>query len=245
MKRLFLFQLKKKKILLYTVVAIVLVALLCVGLLLTGCSANISTLVKKNLSEYRSGICYGESANFNATFTTGKREDPYVLNGKKEKLVEFGVLTITFNEEPTTPPSYTLMIDTLQYSGKLERNPFNGTYVADICREVSDSTDVYLKVLGGGVNESVNLTNVSKYWEVSYKKALKIAGDEFSEVLQNYIKGSSLKAEVFLKIVGDLDDGTKNIYWYVCVLCQNGDTLACIVDPQTGEILARKDNLIA
>lgn len=218
MKRLFLFQLKKKKVLLYTILAVVFIALVCMSFLLTGCSANINTLVKNNLSEYRSGICYGESTNLSATFTMGKREDPYVLNGKKENLVEFGVLTITFYEELSIAPSYTLMIDTIQYSGKLEKNPFDGTYVADICREVSASADVYLKVLGGGINESLNLINVSKDWQVSYKKALKIASEEFSEALKNYIKRNSLQAEVFLKIVGNLEEGTKNIYWYVCAL---------------------------
>ena len=55
--------------------------------------------MQENLSEYRKVLYVASTPNFDATFTTGKREEPYLLNGVSEKKVEYGVLTVKFNKE--------------------------------------------------------------------------------------------------------------------------------------------------
>ena len=238
-------KINRKKILL-TLLSILVVAIVVITcVIMFGCKQSNYSLMQRNLSEYRKVLYVADTPNFYATFTTGKRENPYLLNGTSEKKVEYGVLTVKFNKEIYTQPTYTLLIDTIQYSGKLEKNPFDNTYVADIGREVSDAADINLKVVVEEINDNINMDNASVGWKINYKKALNIATEEFKDILPNYIVNNVLNAETYVKIVGSTDEELSNIYWYVSIICQNGDSFACIIDPNNGEILARKDNLIA
>ena len=238
-------KINKKKILISFLTILVIGVIIAVTVLTFGCKPSNLNLMQKNLSEYRKVLYVASTPNFDATFTTGKREDPYLLNGVSEKKVEYGVLTVKFNKEIVTQPTFTLLIDTIQFSGKLEKNPFDNTYVADIEKEVSDVADINLKIMVEEINDNINMDNASADWKINYKKALSIATAEFEDILPNYIKNNKLKAESHIKIVGSTDKDLPKIYWYVSIICQNGDSFACIIDPYSGEILARKDNLIA
>lgn len=238
-------KINKKKILITFLAIVVIGIVVLVSVLTFGCKPSNLNLMQKNLSEYRKVLYVANTPNFNATFTTGKREEPYLLNGVSEKKVEYGVLIVKFNNEVVSQPTFTLLIDTIQFSGKLEKNPFDNTYVADIEKEVSDVADINLKVMVDEINDNINMDNASADWKISYKKALSIATTEFEDILPNYIEGNRLNAESHIKIVGSTEDELPKIYWYVSIICQNGDSFACIVDPYSGEILARKDNLIA
>ncbi len=230
-----------KKVL-WTLLVTIFVLCCVVGLIvLQGCSVSKYKLVMRQVSEYRKSIFVGEADNFSATFTTGKREDPYVYDGSKASMVEFGVLSVKFGSDIADNPEYILFIDTLQYSGKLERNPYDNTYVADIEHEISSNADIYLKIYAEGINEHITMVSKSKDWKIGYKQAIRLAVDEWDSIVYSYIDGKQLSAEVFVKIVADGEQK----YWYVSMLCPNGDNYTCLIDVNSGEILARKDNLIA
>lgn len=215
---------------------------------LSGCNSNLLYLSRKVISEYRETLFAASVEDFNATFTSGKREASYFYDGMNSTLVEFGVLSIQYNGKLVagTEPQYVLFIDTMQYAGFLQFNPIDGTYVADIEKCISNKADMYLRVYGGGVDDQTQMICISNNWKVSYKEAFNIAVDEFKPQLKTQIKNNRIQGEFFIKIVGDKLNQILNICWYISYLGEDGLTLACIIDVNTGEILAKKliNNLI-
>ena len=45
-----------------------------------------------------------------------------------------------------------------------------------------------------------------------------------------------MEGEIFIKIVSN-DSNMSNVYWYVLLVCKNGDILASLVDVNNGEII--------
>ena len=218
------------------------VVILCCLFLQTGCSGKLIFLAKQQISEYRECLFMSTGEDFVATFTSGKREEPYSYNGHKGRLVEFGVLSVKYNAvlNADSQPQYVLFIDTMQYEGLLEFNPIDNTYVADIAKNISCYADMYLRVYGGGVDEQMQMPCVSKNWQYSYKQAFDIAVKQFNDVLEKQLNNNNLKGEFFIKIVGDIAEVEFDICWYVCYIGQDKTMLACIISPNSGEVLASK-----
>ena len=211
-------------------------------LLLSGCNVGFKIKAWQVVSEYRKCLFVANCEDFSATFTSGKRESSYSYDGVSSNLVEFGVLTVQFFSklEPNNIPQYVLFIDTIQYEDILEFNPIDGTYVADIGKDISNKSDIYLRVYGGGINDQTKMKCVSNNWKVSYKQAFNTALQKFKPTLKKQIKHNSINGEFFIKIVGDKSDQTLNICWYVSYLGVDKTTLACIIDVYSGQIIAFK-----
>ena len=148
--------------------------LIFICFLFNGCSSFLQGKCTRKISEYRSCLFYFKGENFIATFTSGKREKDFLYNGIKTRLVPFGVISIKYlsNFDIKESRDYMLLIDSRQYNGKLEYNPIDGTFVADICKEVTKDSDIYLRIWGGGTNDQAEMVCISKDW-VSYKSAFK------------------------------------------------------------------------
>lgn len=208
---------------------------------LGGCN-RCYNITKSSISEIRQNIFCGESDNFDVTFMSGYREKDYVINGYNTELIKFGIVTITVKNPniSTLNPAVALTIDTLRYESELEKNPFDGTYVADIGVVVDDDLpSISIKLFLGEVVEELTLNNLTTDWKVDSLKALKISCKTLSKELEPLIDKNFL-GEVYIKIIKDtiLDDGS--YYWYVNFVSRNGIYHSTIIDPLTSEILAKK-----
>lgn len=233
-----------KNILVTSIVFILAIGCLAGLIFLQGCSVNKNRVLLKSVSEYRKNLYVGETQGFTITFTTGKREEPYATDGVRGKMVGFGVLSVKYESKLPDDLYYEMFIDTVQYGGKLEFNPYDNSYVADIMKEVSSKDDIYLKIYNHDINIHATLKCVSREWKVSYKDAIRIVSQDMGSDLYDYIDGNKLNAECFVKIVSE-DQEMNKIYWYVHVVCKNGDTYTYLIDVNSGEILAKKGNSIA
>ena len=92
------------------------IMLLASTLFLTACGGTPLELCKQNLSEVRYNVFAGNTDNYTATFMSGKRENPYVVNGKHEKVVDFGLLTVTFTGDSPLTANYVLTINEINYT---------------------------------------------------------------------------------------------------------------------------------
>lgn len=217
---------------------IFLILISCVPL----CACNNYKSLKSNLSEIRQNIFVGSSENFDITFMSGKREKDYVVNGYNTELIDFGIITITTNFEvdASISPSFALTVETLRYEDILEKNPFDGTYVADIKVLVDDNiSSITVKIFMGEIVEEITLNNLSCSWEVSPYSALKIAYKNLSDELAPLMRKEFL-GEVYIKIIKDTILNNNNYYWYVNFVSRNGIYHSIIIDPMTSEILAKK-----
>lgn len=208
---------------------------------LSGCS-KIYNLTKKNLAEIRYNIFTGDSDNFHITFMSGQREKDYVINGYNSELINFGVVTISLKNETldTTNSNFALTINTLRYEDILEKNPFDGTLVADIGTIVDNEIkSITIKVFIDKIIEEITLTNISYNWNVDYNDALKIACKSLSEELTPLLTNEFL-GEAYIKIIEDTIENKDNYLWYVNFVSRNGIQHSIIIDPITSKVLAKK-----
>ncbi|MDR0850577.1 MAG: hypothetical protein LBN07_03800 [Christensenellaceae bacterium] len=199
--------------------------------LMAACSSSFGTIAERGISEYRKNLFVAINDDLGVSFVSGKRENPYKYDGKCKELVEFGVLTVKFHEPFVgVNPSFTLYIDSFQYNGQLDFNPFDGTYVADIEKEFSDDIDISLRLHAGGEDYDMALSCVSKDFGIDYKQAFNVAIHAMQTYIEPHIKSGVLEGEIFIKFVGDNTMQLDTIYYYVYFVPKEGDSAACLID---------------
>ncbi|MFA5758188.1 MAG: hypothetical protein WC942_02275 [Clostridia bacterium] len=211
----------------------------------SGCGkATTKSIVMDSLAEVRYNVFEGESENFSITFMSGMREEPYLANGKANPLIEFGVITLVSKNEgavyDTAQKKYIITIDLNSYSGDLDVNPFDRSLVADIQKVVSDTANISIQIIVADITEIVVLTNGLFDATINYDKALTLALDELKAEIKPLIIDKKLNAEVYIKIITDLNRTFNKFYWYVALLDSEGNTVAVIIDPISGELVAKK-----
>lgn len=213
-------------------------------IVLTGCSSVEYRLAKENIAEIRECLYVGENKEINATLSCGKREKDYVINGYATELIEFGVLTFELlkpvDEFENFEPMFVLFVGTKRYDGVLEKNPFDGTYVADIKKNINTTDVVNAKIMCGTFSSEVNLNLLTDTWEINCEDALKIACKNQKENIKNFEENGAFLAEVYVKIVNDEEINKDEYFWYVNFVGRKGRNFAVIINTQNGEVMAEK-----
>ncbi len=214
-------------------------------LFLSGCNnANLKAIVNEKLSEVRFNLFSASSDEINIKFTSGFREDPYILNGKSENKKEFGVITVKFLKNlPNTnaSPNFVITIEDMDFDGVFELNPFDQTYVQDIETFVLDDSNVTIKIMFGELNFETSLKNVSKEFSINHKDALNIFIKEFEKDINLLLKNGK-DFEVYVKIISDPNFSLDKNYFYVCLISNSGISFSLIIDPLSGQILAKNES---
>jgi len=222
---------------------LILFLLFC-PIIVFGCSNNIDLIVQENLSEVRYNLFVAGNEEINVKFTSGFREDPYVLNGKSENKKEFGVITVKFlknisNKNAT--PNFVITISDMDFDGELELNPFDQTYVQDIETFVLDASSVSIKISFGDFCFESNLKNVSNDFAINHKDALNIFVKEYKKDIQTLSKNGK-DFEVYVKIINDPSLEIDKNYFYVCLLSSSGESFSLMIDPYSANILAKNES---
>ena len=209
-----------------------------------GCNNNINLLVQEKISEVRFNLfnCFSDEINVN--FTSGFRENPYILNGKSESKKEFGVITVKFLKEIENKnilPSFVITINDMDFDGEFELNPFDQTYVQDIETFVLDDSTISIKVMWGDFLFENELKNISKTFNCNHSKALNIFIKEYDKDIK-YLLKNNIDFEVYIKIINDPSLNIDKNYFYVCLLSTTGESLSVIIDPFSQEILVKNES---
>lgn len=224
---------KMKKIFLGTILVVI-----C--LVFSACGTDKVDIALSNLAEVRYNVFSAENDNFIATFMSGKRENPYIVNGICEDVVDFGMLTVKYKvEDRPMVAQYKLKINEQEFTGNLEYNTYDGTLMVDINRTVDDDANIELTVITDKEEISITLTPKTKDLEITWRSALEIAINELGDTYQSYINKGKLNGEMYVKVITDLNGSFDTYYWYVSVVGYNGSTNGVIIDPHTGEVIAK------
>lgn len=222
----------------------ILFLLIVCPILFCGCKSDINSAVQEKLSEVRYNLFAEKNDEISIKFTSGFREDPYILNGKSENKKEFGIITVKFLKEisnKNTLPNFVITISDMDFDGNFELNPFDQTYVQDIETFVLDSSSVSIKISFGDFNFEGNLKNVSKDFLINHKDALNIFVKEFKKEIQTLLKNDK-DFEVYVKIIDDPSLEIDKNYFYVCLISNFGESFSVIIDPISGSILAKNES---
>lgn len=220
---------------------------LCLSvIMLSGCFNNkLYNLSSNKLAEVRYNLYHGKTNDIEVSLMSGKREKDYIINGYCTEPVEFGVLTYKIldeNLELNGEQFFVLVVGTTRYDGNLEKNPFDGTYVADLKKIIQSDLKITAKIMIGTFVHETELTSATKDWAVNHEEALKIACKELKTELETFIENGEFAAEVYVKIITDKEFNKESdtYFWYVNFVNINGKTLAIIINPTTKEVLAKK-----
>lgn len=189
-------------------------------------------------SDLRTTFYDFNSENEYVNFVSGMRENPYNYDGVHNSLVEFGILSVWFNDSKYSPPSldFTIKIGGEVFEGVLEKSPFEEGFMADIEKYVTCEDDICLTI---GENLKYNLSCQTKNFTIDASNALSIGETELSGVIAENYKDGKLNGECYLKIIFDKSRKIKTYYWYFAFLDQNGKFSSCVIDTETGEVLAK------
>lgn len=217
----------------------------CVSIVLGGCSANLNTMLRSNIAEYREFVLYGRKENISANLMCGKRECDYKINGYATDLIEFGVLTISVGDDLVEDKSgeFVLFVGTKKYEGTLEENPFDGTLVADIREIVDKNANVSVTINFQDKSYSLKLKKVDEKWAVSSDDCLKILIANYKKELKSFVNNGGFEGEVYVKIMNDEKDLVQDFYFLISVYGRTGKSINVIISPLNGEILASNTNI--
>jgi len=210
----------------------------------SGCGGNLSEELQDKLSEVRFNLFETENEFVNVKFTSGFREEPYVLNGKSENKKEFGVITVKFLMETTNlsgMPSFIITISDMDFDGEFELNPFDQTYVQDIETFVLDESEIYIKVSWQDFVFESKLTNISNTFNYTHKDALNAFTKEYKSKIEKLLKNNS-DFEIYVKIINDPSLEIDKNYFYVCLITPLGESFSVVIDPMSLQILAKNES---
>ena len=217
------------------------VVMLAATLMFCGCSQTVLNYAENNISEVRHNIFEGETENYYITFSSGQREEPYLLNGVSEDKVSFGVVSVLPKAGvEIKSASFVVNVNDTKHSGELEASPFDDTFAADIEKSVSEADELSIEITCKGQTQTAEMVCISCDFSIKSDKALEIAVDELSAELATLTDNGNIAMEVYIKIITDADKTIGAHFWFVSFINSEGAELSIIVAPDSGEIIAKK-----
>ena len=226
---------RKKKVFM---LAIVFVLLCGLSVCLVACKKDNMEMYLDNISEARYNYFCGEVAGYRVTFTAGMREQDFKLDGYHTDSIEFGVITIELpnDMEYSGVATYRLEYGNNVTSGTLEKNPFDGTFMADTGFVINDVDTMRISFKMGEVSKSIEMIDYSKNFNLNYSGAFAVFVENV-EGIEDFLVDDEFQAEVYIKIMHD-DTIDVGYYFLIRVIGRSGKVLSGIVNPMNGEILA-------
>ncbi len=216
------------------------VLILCVCLFgFAGCESAYSRAFDKSISEYQNNLFVAEDSEFKITFATGKRENPFNVDGNATELVSYGVLTCfrvggSLNKHEA---SFNLIINGNEYVGKFEVNPFDQSFVYDIEEECEDSAIISVSVFADSKQFDYVLANALSDSDARAEEIIEVAKSELKPQLSTLNKVKGVKAEIYIRLIAS----SGRPLWYVSAVFDDGRVVAVVISPSTKEVLAKKD----
>ena len=209
----------------------------------SACGTNNINL-KDYVIERRENLFTANDNLYSVSFSTGMRESNYNFDGVVNKMIPFGVLTLTRNENlPLTNDtySYIVKIDDKSYSGFLQKSNNDNSYSADLEVNTIGNEKINVQVSFTGYTFNKDLENISANFQVDHTSALKVAQKELKQNIKTLLSDKNNKIEVVMKVMKDYsNEELKNYYWYVGIISTNGESMGILIDASNGEVIAKK-----
>ncbi|MBR6778921.1 MAG: hypothetical protein IKM43_02070 [Clostridia bacterium] len=222
--------------------------LIFVALIVSVLSLSACGKTKINIADYvieeRNQLFTGQDSLYSATLSSGLREENYSLDGIVGNMIDFAVVTfMRLDSNPLANDTYryNVTINEQNYTGTLEKSPYDNSYAIDLGVAVPADASVNVQITFTGYAFNQDLENTSVNFAVDKTTALNIANQTLEEEIKNITSDKNNKIEVVMKILKDYSNSElKTYYWYVGIIATNGETLGVLIDANTGNIIAKK-----
>lgn len=208
--------------------------LICPLLVFVGCKKYDG--ITENISEITTIYYRGfdEASQAIGSISVGKRETPYKIDGINEKLTDFSLIDINFNNELNVDEiQVSVFINGVENLLTMYFNPLNHHYMADLGYSLSHGSQISLQYQG------FNLTfaDVTASFAVDSTQAISIATQYLEPQLKTFYQNNQFKGECYLKILTMQDDDVGSLFWYFSAVSQNGDRLDIVISTADGSVI--------
>ncbi len=204
--------------------------------MLSGCGNSNLEKYADDISELRENLFAAENADYKITAISGKREDPYEMDGVSAGKRDFTVITVTpavFSAAKSY--RYRTEIGGTVYEGDLLPHPFAQSLSVDIPATVQ--SDFTLTVFDGG-EHAFEMKSAVTGEIISAEKAFTIALDKLKNELKRFRGKGSPDPEIYIRLVENPIDGSGGYFWYVAFVGENKNTVAVLLRADTGAVSA-------
>lgn len=202
--------------------------LIC-GIVLVGCSSKKD--FRGCLSEVTKVYYQGVAGQVEGSISIGQREEPYKIDGKSQKLEDFSLFILDFNQQMEDETiDVKLSVNGVESDFQLFLNPVNHYYMNDLGYSLEQNDEVILTYQ----DIVVNFYNVSDSFNIDWSEALDIAEENLN--LQSLYKDGDFKGECYLKILTEQNDNFQDLFWYFSAVSENGDVMDIVISTDAGEI---------
>lgn len=202
--------------------------LIC-GIVLVGCSSKKD--FRGCLSEVTKVYYQGVAGQVEGSISVGQREEPYKIDGKSQKLEDFSLFILDFNQQMEDETiDVKLSVNGVESDFQLFLNPVNHYYMNDLGYSLGQNDEVILTYQ----DIVVNFYNVSDSFNIDWSEALDIAEENLN--LQSLYKDGDFKGECYLKILTEQNDNFQDLFWYFSAAGENGDVMDIVISTDAGEI---------
>ena len=174
--------------------------------------------LEDKLSEVTKIYFEAKGEELKGNISIGQREKNYVIDGKHGECCDFSLIQIKFNTQPLANKiDVVLNINEKNVPTTLDFNPINNSYMGDLGYALNNDDKISLLYQ----DYVLNFENVSKNFQVDYKKAIEIAINDFGEELNAFYNKDNFKGEGYLKILNQSIDGKDKLYWILTIVGEN------------------------
>lgn len=219
------------------------ILLVFTGILLTfyaliqgGCNSKPDYL--SYVSELRKDVFVGEKDNFCVTVYCGTKEEPALFDGVKNQTHPTLTFKVLQKEEVGAPISVKFKIANKEYCKDLEFNPVKSTLSCEVEVNALPEKNLIVQLVYGENETLIETKSKLNDKNISYIKALEISVNEGQSFLKEHTVKGVLKCEIVIRL---LCENERN-YYYVGFICEEGLKLAYLINGETGEIIAKKQN---
>lgn len=191
------------------------------------------------ISELRDNIYIAENDHYSVQIITGKREDPFVMDGHAGGVRDFTVVTLD-PKAGAGDYSYRVTVNGTEYAGAFIPHPFARTYSADI-EVLSADSEIALTVTSGPNSDDLTAKSVKTDNMITASKAVEIADKKLKNRIEGFRSGNVLSCEVYVRLIANPVDNSGGYHWYVAFIGENQAIYAVLIEPVSMQVVAIRD----
>lgn len=199
---------------------------------LTGCGG---TDYSAYISEAKEDIFIAQAEEFTVSLACVTREYPYISDGIPSPASRIVEISLTGERLASEYEIYVLGDRPL--GGEMTFRTYAGDFFYSEGVEEFPRNEVELRVERNGQSVEVVATSVKNEKTISPKDALNRAVESEKEIIKSMTNGEGFEGEFYVRLLR-----RESNYYYVGIINRQGGVISLLIDSESGEILARREN---
>ena len=215
------------------------VFVLLLSLLTIGCAEKPAT--DDRVTYRQTTSLYGQEGVYRLCIRSGSAEVNPTADGTKGQMENFTIISLRVvgatadNEEY----SYRFRIAERDYEGQFVRDRFGSSCTAELDSSIPVDQLTAVTVICKDTETVVPVEDMMEDLVIDGDKALELALKEMKTDLEAEEK-EGLTREIHLKFINDGHNPSSKYYWYVAFIRSDAPYWAVLIDPDTGDVVAKR-----